>query len=284
MYFRQKTELFSRARRALILGAVVLSLTTVMAAGGKRVIRKPSYDPAAESVALFDGVDTGLLDATLVAKNPHQGNVLIENKSKKALTVQMPKSVAAVQVLKQGFGGGAGGGIGGQQGGIGGGGGGQSLGGGTGGGQQGLGGAGGVGGAGGGGGFFSIPAETTVQLPFTSVCLEHGKADPRPSMTYKLVRLESYTKDPVLQQLITSYAGGKIDPEVAQAAVWHVANGMSWQELANKSVSSLGGLPSRPYFAPEKLMAAQSFVMQATAQVREREKEKKSPATIEKNL
>ena len=99
-------------------------------------------------------------------------------------------------------GGGMGGGMGGMGGGqmMGGGMGGMGGGmmGGMGGGMGGMGMGGGMMG-GGGGGFFSIPPEKTVQVPLTTVCLEHGKAEPRTKMTYKLVKLEEYTSDPALQ-------------------------------------------------------------------------------------
>ena len=126
---------------------------TVAASPKKRiVIKKQNVDPQAETVELFDGINKGLLDAHLVPHNADGGNVFIENKTDRPLTVKLPKAVAAVQVLKQGFGGGGGGaGRGGRGGGAGGGAGGggaaQSMGGGMTGGGMGGGMGGGEGGA-----------------------------------------------------------------------------------------------------------------------------------------
>lgn len=272
-------SLFTRTGIVMLCAAV--AITAGLTAAKKRPIKKPTFDPQAESVELFDGIEKGLLDATLIPKNSFGGNVFIENKSDKPLTVKLPKAVAAVQVLKQGFGaggaggGGAGGGIGGA-----GGGGQQSMGGGMGGGGMGGGGmgGGGMGGMGGmGGGFFSVPPEKVVQIPMHSVCLQHGKAEPRPTATYKLVKLETYTKNPVLQELITMVAAGNINPQAAQAAVWHVTDNMTWDQLASKQVAHVGGASPEPYFTDEQLSGAQQIVATAQGRTRDRKVDELEP-------
>ncbi len=93
-----------------------------------------------------------------------------------------------------------------------------------------------------GGGFFSIPAEKTVQFPITSVCLNHGKAEPMPKMTYRLVKLEDYTSDPVLQELLEAVGTGKYDDrkQAAQAATWTLTDKMSFEQLSDKKIERLG--------------------------------------------
>lgn len=247
-----------------------------------RPITKLQYDPGAESVELFKGMEEGLLETKVIANGPMGGNLLITNNSDQPLTVEMPQAFVTVQVLKQfggmgggglgggGFGGGGmGGGMGGQ-----GGGGQQNQGGGLGGGQGGggLGGGGmggGMGGQGGGAGFFSIPPEKTVRLPYVSVCLEHGKADPTPRATYKIVPVDEYTKDPVLQELITMVGTGRLPAQGAQAAVWTRTDNMSWQELSQKfSYNALGA--KIPYFSGVQLQTAQTIVATAEGRVREK--------------
>jgi hypothetical protein len=261
-----------------------------MAATKSLPIKKLKYDPSAPAVELFEGIEQGTIEATLIPKDSLGGNVFVENKTKKAITVKFPKAVAAAQVLKQGFGGGGrgggagGGGMGGGMGGMGGGMGGQMMGGGMGGMGGGMmGGMGGMGGGMGGGmmgmgggGFFSIPPEKTVQIPLTTVCLEHGKAEPRAKMTYKLVKLEEYTKDPVLQELLEMVGTGKFenDKAAAQAATWNLANKMSWEKLAAKEIERLGGVENDPYFTPAQMEAARQIVAQAQGRAREREKVK----------
>ena len=141
------------------------------------IIHSLKVDPKAQHVALFDGLANNSLNVKVVAQNSLSGNLFITNNSKTPLTVDMPESFVAVQILRQ-FGAGGGGRAG--MGGMGGMGGMQSMGmgmgGGMGGGMMGGGMGGGMGGM--GGGMFSVPPERTVQVPVHSVCLEHGKNDP----------------------------------------------------------------------------------------------------------
>lgn len=271
-------------RVSLIIICIATSTWTLppaaVTAGGNRPIKKPAFDASAPSVDLFDGIEHDQLEARLVPKSSLAGAVFIQNKTGQPLTVKLPRAVAAVQVLKQGFGTGgtggrgggnpAGGGPGGQGqavgGGFGGGAGGGGLGGGAGGGQ-----AGGVGG-GFGGGFFTIPSHATVQVPLTSVCLEHGKAEPQPKMTYKLVPLETFTSDLALQELLIAVGSGRLEPGVAQAAAWRVANNMSWDHLSAKLIERLGGVDDEPYFSPAQITAAQELVAAARSQAAERKK------------
>lgn len=273
-------ESFSRAsRRAGALSAILcLTLAGVagLAAASKVPIKNLRLDPTAEQVDLFDAMDKGLVKVKLVPKSSLKGSVFFENTTQKPLTIKFPAGMAATQILPQGgagIGGGpAGGGGGGFGGGGLGGGGGQAMGGGLGGG--GLGGGGGFGGGGGGlggGGVFSVPAERIAQVPWTSVCLEHGKTEPRSTMTYKLVKLEDQVKDPVVRQLVVGLAKNEIGQDAAQCAVWHKANGLTWEQLASKTVK-LPGQPAYALFSQDTMFNAVRSVNYAEAVVREQAK------------
>jgi hypothetical protein len=133
----------------------------------------------------------------------------------------------------------------------------------------------------GGGLGFSIPPERIVAVPYKSVCLAHGKPEPRSKMTYRVVKVEQFTKDPVLKELINLVGTGKIDQKSAQAATWHLTNKMSWQQLAAKRTKHLGGRQPTPYFHPAQLRFGMRLV--AAAQERSREAAKTSgPTTTEK--
>ena len=240
---------------------------TPAAAAGKRLTKKPTYDPAASVVELFEGIEQNKIDAKLIPKSSLAGVVFIENKSDRPITVKLPQAITAVQVLKQGFGGGAGAGAGGSGGRGGGAGqGGQSVGGGFGGGggggQQGGagGGFGGAGGNAGGGGFFTIPPDRSVQIPLTCVCLNHGKAEPLPKMSYRLVPLETYTSDPALQELLKAVGSGDLDPGMAQAATWHLTDHLSWDKLSQKMIDHVGGADPEHYFSEVQIAGARQLV------------------------
>jgi hypothetical protein len=281
------------------LAAVLLSASSGMAdpkSGSNRrsLVMNPKFDASAERVELFSGMDDGRLETKLVANDSKGGFVFITNNTDQTLTVDLPKSFVAVQVLKQlgggmgmgGMGNGGMGGMGGMGGGMGGMGGGgmggggmQNMGGGMGGGGMGGMGGGGMGGMGGGGmggmggggmgggGFFSIPAERTLKVPFTSACLNHGKAEPNPSAQYRIVRVSDYTKDPVLAELITMVGTGRVDQQSAQAAIWTRTDNMTWEQLSTKTVRGIHGF--RRYFQPGQIVQGQQLVVAAETRVRE---------------
>ena len=276
-------------RSLLIIGALaaIMAIPSSLHAEAKRaenrkpVITKPKFDPTAEKVGLFKGIEDGQLEAKFVPKDANGGFILVTNATEEPVTVELPDAFVAVQVLKQfgGMGGGGlGGGLGGGGGGLGGGGqgGGQNqnagggFGGGQGGGGQGGGGLGGGQGGGGqgGGGFFSIPPERTVRVPFVSACLNHGKPDPSARLEYKLVPVEEYTKDEVLTELIRMVGSGSVNQHSAQAAIWTRTDNMNWQTLAEKNVRGI--LSVQYYFNGQNIIEGQQMIATAEGRIRER--------------
>ena len=235
---------------------------TTASSSRKRKKRLPpitnlKVDPEAKHVVLFDGLAGGTLHVKVVAQNSLYGSLYIENTSQKPLTVEMPDSFVAVQVLRQ-FGGGgrgAGGGGGGRN---------EPIHGGRHGRWHGGGMGGGMGGGGMGGGMFSVPAERTAKVPYHSVCLEYGKTDPDPTTRYKLVPVDEYTKDDQLSALLSLVGSKSIDPQVAQAAAWHLANKMSWEDLAAKRSNEIAET-DLPYFAPQAVAQRSSSSSRSAA-------------------
>lgn len=218
--------------------------------------KKPAAKAPAQTVDLFDAMKSGDIEVKLIAKDSTEGNVTIKNKTDKPLTIKLPEAFAAVPILAQGFGGGGmmGGGMdGGMQGG---------------GGQQGLGGGGMMGGGGGmmgggggmqgggGGGFFNVAPDKVAKAKVVVVCLDHGMKDPNARVPYKLIPLESYAKTAEVAELVKMLAKGQIDQHSAQAAAWHLQNGLSWEKLAAKiGAKHLNG-SVEPYFTTVHLQRA----------------------------
>jgi hypothetical protein len=227
-----------------------------------------------ESVDFFTAMENDEIKVIIRNKDAASANLIVENKTDKPLAIVMPAVFSAVPVMRQGLGGGFGGG--GQQGGgqggggFGGGGGqggGQGVGGGMGGGQGGGGfGGGGQGGGGqGGGGVFNIPPGRVGKAALQTFCLEEGKPDPRSQMEYKIQPLADLNDDPRIFEMCRMLATGEVSQKVAQAAAWNVANGLSWQELLYKNkIERMDGSYER-YFHPQHLRIAQQ-VTTASAQ------------------
>ncbi|MBM82854.1 MAG: hypothetical protein CMJ78_20015 [Planctomycetaceae bacterium] len=255
-------------RRSIAAFSALLALGLLFGASqsnAAKPITKLKFDPKAEKLEFFDAIKDGNIDVKMIPKNAMGGNLLIANKTDKPISVKVPDAFVGVHVLKQ-FGGGGLQGGGGQ---LGGGGGGQTQGGG---GQQG----GGLG-QGGGQGFFSIPPEKTVKYPYKGVCLEHGKKDPMPNMKYEIRPVETFSKDPVLRQVLVMLSSGRVDSKAAQAAAWNLSNKMGWRQLATKQVPHLGGRPSTPFFTRNQILWGQNLV--AAAKIRAEEEAARKDGT-----
>jgi hypothetical protein len=106
------------------------------------------------------------------------------------------------------------------------------------------------------------------------VCLDHGKRDPAPRVPYELVPLNHRTGDGQLVELVKMLGRGQVDQSAAQAAAWHLASGLSWQELASKArVKHIGGA-QEPLFT-----AAQLDLARQITEVASRQAEKPAPST-----
>jgi len=126
-------------------------------------------------------------------------------------------------------------------------------------------GGGGMGGMGMGGmGMMRIPAERQMKLKVTTVCLEHGKADPNPRVAYKMIPAEDFTQDPRVLEVCRLLGYSRMTQNVAQAAAWHLTDGLAWSELRSK-VKSENPFTRQVtmWFHPQELVQA-SFVVAST--------------------
>jgi hypothetical protein len=99
---------------------------------------------------------------------------------------------------------------------------------------------------------------------FATVCLEHGKPEPSARMPYRMVALDTWSDEPRLAFVMECLASGVVTQKVAQAAAWHIANGLSWERLADEAIDHVGGVPDEPFFTAAELRAAAQLVEVAT--------------------
>jgi hypothetical protein len=74
-----------------------------------------------------------------------------------------------------------------------------------------------------------------------------------------MVPLESVTAEPAVADVLARLGEGKYTQRVAQAAAWHLANGMSWEELDGKRIKHITGRQER-WFHPAEIQAAMRLV------------------------
>ena len=120
-------------------------------------------------------------------------------------------------------------------------------------------------------GMFNVAPEKVGKFKVTTVCLEHGKPEPRPAMKYEIKPIASFTDKAEVHELCRMLGSGRLDQRAAQVAAWHLNNKMSFQELAAKRLRFANG-NSRPYFAPQELRAGMQLSVMATRLAEQRRK------------
>ncbi len=226
--------------------ALAAALVPVLSIAAERNVSKSGgSDLKPDTVEMFSAIEKGQIAVKLIPKDSTQCRVLIENKTDKPLSVKLPETFAGVPVLAQARAGGVGGGT--RTGSsYGGGGGNQSMG----------GGMGGMGGGGMGGGFFNVAPEKVGQLRVPTVCLEHGKGEPRANIPYEIKPIESVTHKPAVAELCRMLGTGQLNQRAAQAATWFLTGELTWQELTSKRYRLANGTPGELYFSPQEIQAA----------------------------
>ncbi|MBC19508.1 MAG: hypothetical protein CMJ74_04495 [Planctomycetaceae bacterium] len=192
------------------------------------VLLAASFGSAREQavpVDLHEAIDSGTIDVKLIVKNGQQARIVAKNNTDQPLTIQVPEAFAAVPVLAQTT----------------------------------------QGGGGTGSGLFNVPPEKVAKHDVGFVCLEHGKPDPRRTMQYELKPISAMTTDPAVVAILRMHGRQQIPHSVAQAAVWNLANGLSWQQLAKKERKNLS-VPNTPYFSTAALKWASQLAAQTKQQ------------------
>jgi hypothetical protein len=211
-------------------------------------------------VDLFDAMKGGDIDVKFIPHNSREGQLLVTNKTDQPLTVKLPEAFAAVPVLAQAVG--AAGGNNANR---------KSYGNSNNNSQnQGVGGGGGgLGGNVGGGGAFDVAPEKVAKIKLETVCLEHGKKEPNAHVPYEIRPIGSFTSDANVQELCKMVGAGQIDQRAAQAAAWHLANHMTWEQLMDKKIHHLIG-GDEVYFSQDEILAAMQITDRAmkTAEAR----------------
>jgi len=246
--------------------AVAVLLVPALLMAGDRPRKIGPYHPEDATVEMFEAIENGQITVRLIPKDSTLCNVLVENKSEKPLNVKLPDAFAGVPVLAQL------GGMGGGMGGMGGMGGGQGFGGGMG----GMGMGGGMGGM--GMGMMNVPPEKVGKLKVTTVCLEHGKPEPRAAMKYEIKPIEEFTDRPAVHELCRMLGTGRINQRAAQVAAWHLNNDMTLQQLAAKRIEYANG-GGHPYFHPLELRAGMQIIAMAQRMAQQRAEQAGSTET-----
>jgi hypothetical protein len=103
---------------------------------------------------------------------------------------------------------------------------------------------------------FRVAPDKPGKFRVHCVCLEHGKPEPNNRMKYTLIPLENLNSDPRVATVCRLLGYGQVNQGTAQAAAWHFANGLTWEQLAHKNRSESQYTGNVPWFHPAELEAA----------------------------
>ena len=84
-----------------------------------------------------------------------------------------------------------------------------------------------------------VPAGQSVEFSLPSVCLNYGIATPTPRNEFKLVDVNEYSPDQRVRRALRSLSTLGTSQGVAQAVMWHVCNGLSFEQLASNGAKAL---------------------------------------------
>ncbi len=82
------------------------------------------------------------------------------------------------------------------------------------------------------GGMMRVEPDRPRKFPVATLCLEQGKEEPRQRAKYRICRLEEVNPDPHVAEICRALGYGQINPQSAQAAMWHFTDNLSWNQLA----------------------------------------------------
>ena len=230
------------------LAALLLAVSS-LARNGHAADTKSA--PPSDAVDFFQAVEDHQIDAKFIAKNDHDGRLLITNKTNQPINLKLPEAFAGVPLAQ--FGGGGGGGRGG--------------------------GGGGLRwrwwrwpttkcrrrwrrfgrrwqGGGGGGGFFSVPPEETAKINVRTSSASITACERRTFLRLQDRAGRLSTSIPAVVELLKAFGRGELQHGAVQAAAWHLNNGLSWDELAAKLQGTRRSGPNRPpYFTAADIRA-----------------------------
>ncbi len=113
---------------------------------------------------------------------------------------------------------------------------------------------------------FNIPPEKVEQVKLKAVCLQPERAQPNPRVAYEVKPLAAVCDKPELYEICRLLSDPSVSQKALQAAAWHYANGLSWDDLAAKRMKNPWG-PSPLYFTKSELQQAKKLAEAAAKKV-----------------
>jgi len=259
-------------RASLVFAGCLAAVTSAWGSEPPATVPPAKGSPATEPAAaeLFAAIDRGVVEAKVVVRDQYHARVILRNTTDAPLRLQLPDAFAARPILaqqgfnfpstgqnqtqaqpqavsgpfgsqsgNQGFNFGSGQGQGANQNFF-----------------------------GNNNNVFNIAPESVRSIPIACFCVELGKPNPRSIHAYELVKFEAVGGDPRLAAVFERYARGDLDREAVQAAVWHLTDEKSWDDLGKLS-RRIALNAEAPIFSGRQLQLARELVALAARRAAE---------------
>jgi hypothetical protein len=125
------------------------------------------------------------------------------------------------------------------------------------------------------GAMFNIPPEKVEQVKLKAVCLQMDRPTPNAHCAYEVKPLAAVCDKPELYEICRLLSDPGVSQKALQAAAWHYANGLSWEQLATKRAK---WLPNTSYFSKSEIEQAKKLAEAAAKKV-EGQKGQPSPGS-----
>jgi hypothetical protein len=79
-----------------------------------------------------------------------------------------------------------------------------------------------------------------------------------------MVPADSVATNPAVVELLKAFGRGELKHGAAQAAAWHLNNGLTWQQLAAKLQGTKRSLKRPPYFSADEIRTGMAYATEAT--------------------
>jgi hypothetical protein len=109
---------------------------------------------------------------------------------------------------------------------------------------------------------FTVAPEKVGQVRLPAVCLDPANPSPRAAIPYQIKPLASVADKPGVAEICAALGRGEVKQTVAQLAVWHVNNGISWEKLAKASRKHV--LLAKPTYSADEIEAGRKLAEKAT--------------------
>lgn len=113
--------------------------------------------------------------------------------------------------------------------------------------------------------FCFVPKRAAL-LQLRSVCLEHDRPGPSPKHHYEVRPMDQVTNIKGVYEICAMMGRGEIDHQVAQVAAWHLNNQITWRQLWDESQNAPAGFGPRTGMTPRQLFEAIEAVEKAVQQ------------------